>query len=204
MAINRLFIFALLFGSFLLLNFKCHKSVDCFEAKYSFTMDFTARPDKDSIRVGDTIWLQTSSSTTALDYLSGNLVDYSKAVNLGTAISFYAYSVSSNKFIIEAGKKFDFFVVDGKEVSSINPNTTHEFLFKEVDNKYMFNLGIVSKETGIFRFGLSNAADVYRTDNKCTKATFTMNFKNTNQHFHLFPGGAGTPPGGGVYYFKVY
>jgi hypothetical protein len=52
---------------------------------------------------------------------------------------------------------------------------------------------------------VGNAANVYREGN-CSKANFSINFKNTNQHLYFnevsFPGVI-LPPGGGIYLFKV-
>jgi hypothetical protein len=44
---------------------------------------------------------------------------------------------------------------------------------------------------------------VSRNNSNCERASFQIDFQQTDQHFYLYPGGAGTPPGGGAYYFKV-
>lgn len=53
---------------------------------------------------------------------------------------------------------------------------------------------------------VSNASNVFRKNNNCTKANFEINFKNTNQHLNLnkisFPD-VDLSEGGGVYLFRV-
>jgi len=52
---------------------------------------------------------------------------------------------------------------------------------------------------------VSNASNVYKNNDKCTKANFEINFKNTNQHLLLnqisFPDYHLTE-GGGVYFSR--
>ena len=87
-----------------------------------------------------------------------------------------------------------------------NPNTLQirEFQFVQQNDRYLFKLGIIPKEVGVFGVGFSNAANVYRKNDACTKANFTINFKGTNQHYYLNPNfQGGPPPTGGDYYFKV-
>ena len=81
-----------------------------------------------------------------------------------------------------------------------------EFSFVEINQFYKFKLAIVPKFKGVFKLFVSNAANVYKTNDKCTKAGFVINFTNTNQHLYLnevsFPGII-PPPGEGIYLLKV-
>src|SRR5689334_11622357 len=67
---------------------QCNKRLDCANTVYSFEMGIKAYPDKDSINVGDTIWLEVNEPTTLKDVFSGKMIDYSGAVNLGSFVSF--------------------------------------------------------------------------------------------------------------------
>jgi hypothetical protein len=185
------------------LHFNCNKRFDCRGAVYNFEIGIRAFPDKDSIRVGDTLWLEVNEPTTLNDVQTGRAIDYSGAANLGSAVGFQAFSRNESQFVTPAAGKFNCLVLKGTETSNVDSNLYHEFLFAEINSEYVFVLGIVPKESGIFRLVFSNAANVYREDDRCTKANFTLNFKDTDQHFYLFPGGANTPAGGGTYYFKV-
>jgi hypothetical protein len=183
----------------------CHKRLDCVNTVYSFQLNIKAYPNADSILLGDTIWVEIDESTILKDALSGNMIDYSRASNLGTEIGFQAYSSVTGQFTVNAANKFDFIISKGKRVGSMDESVDRQFLFNEEIQHYVFKLGIIAKETGIFRFLVSNAANVYRMNDKCTKASFAMYFQNISQHYYLnpnFPGGPVAP--GGDYYFKVY
>lgn len=183
----------------------CTKSglgLDCAQTKYSFELAVKAYPDKDSINIGDTVWLEVNSPTQFKEAASGQMIDYSKAENLGSAIAFSGLS-AENAFTVKSVDKFNYFLKEGLETANTDVGLYKEYLFIEKNNRYLFLLGIVAKEKGTYRIVFSNAANVYRSNDKCTKAGFIINFKDTDQHIYLFPGGAGTPPGGGVYYFKV-
>lgn len=68
----------------LLIATSCGK--DCLGSMYSFNTKAKVYPDKDSIAIGDTIWLEVNTPTSLPDITSGKTVDYSDAANLGIAI----------------------------------------------------------------------------------------------------------------------
>jgi hypothetical protein len=204
MAIKKTYLLFLVLLGTAGLHFQCNKKFGCAETVYSFGMGIKAYPDKDSINIGDTIWLEINEPTTLKDAISGAMIDYSKASNLGSAIAFQSLSTSSGQFTVNAAQKFNLLIVQGTETANVDPTLIHEFLLAEVNNRYVFKIGAIPKETGIFRMIFSNASNVYRTSDKCTKAGFSINFKNTNQHYYLNPNFQGGPtPIGGDYYFKV-
>jgi hypothetical protein len=184
----------------------CNKPrLDCANTVYSFGLGISAYPNKDSVHIGDTIWLEITEPTTMKDAMSGSMINYSDAANLGTVIGFQAFSPLSGQFTINAANKFDFIVFKGRQVSSRDESLERQYIFSEENQRYIFEFAIIPKEIGIFRFLVSNAANVYRKGDQCTKASFAMYFQNTNQHYYLnpnFPGGPVAP--GGDYYFKVY
>jgi hypothetical protein len=195
----------LLLLSFTFIYATCRKHpIDCSNTIYNFELGIKAYPVLDSIHINDTIWVEINDSTILKDVQTGREINYEGATNLGAAIGFQKYSGSTSQFTISAADKFAFFVARGTNVLNTMPELYKEYFFTQESGRYVFKLAIIPKETGVFRFVFSNASGVVRKNDNCTKAFFTLNFKNTNQHFYLFPGGANTPPGGGAYYFKVY
>jgi hypothetical protein len=200
-------------GSILLLSLialmciyaQCNKRLDCANTVYSFEMGIKAYPDKDSINVGDTIWLEVNEPTTLKDALSGRVIDYSGVVNLGTAISF-AKLIAVSQTNDQVAANFKFILLQGNEIARPDTAKYREFNFRELNGFYKFQLAIIPKETGVFKMFVSSAANVYRKNDKCTKAGFTINFKETNQHFYFnevsFPGIILSGKNG-VYLFKV-
>lgn len=185
---------------------QCNKHIGCADAVYNFEMGIKAFPDNESIRIGDTVWLALDEPTTQTDLQTGRMIDYSNASNLGTAISM-AELLSANNINTEANSFFKFTLIIGSEVPRPDTNKFKEYSFAETNNHYKFQVAIIPMKVGVYKIFISNAANVYRKNNRCTKADFGINFKNTNQHLYLneivLPGVV-LPSGGGVYLFKVY
>jgi|KBSMisStandDraft_5_1062788.scaffolds.fasta_scaffold668271_1 hypothetical protein len=185
--------------------FLCNKSLDCREVSYNFDMGIKAYPDKDSIYIGDTLWLEVNETTILTDAQTGRAIDYSQASNLGTAIGI-AELLSVNNLNVEGNSFFKFFVSIGREISRPDTNRFREYNFSEVNNKYQFKLGVIPQKQGIYKMFVSNASNIYRKNDNCTKANFGINFTATNQHLYfneiVLPG-VTLPAGGGIYLFKV-
>jgi hypothetical protein len=201
---NNIVFFLLLLGM-VNLQFRCTKKLDCRGAVYNFELGIKAYPDKDSILVGDTLWLEVNAPTTLTDVQTGRVVDYSGAANLGTAISI-AELVSVNITNSEGTASFNYFLSSGKEVVRADTSRYREYSFAEETNQYKFRLGVIPQKPGVYKMFISNAANVYRKNDNCTKANFIINFKETDQHFYFnevsFPGTILSGKNG-VYLFKV-
>jgi hypothetical protein len=177
----------------------CKKN--CVTAAYTFKIGVKANPNLDSINIGDTIWLDINESTSLNNIPSGTLINFSNATNLGSNIGFQEV-LSATQFR-NAANDFNFKVISGVETSNTNPQLFREYLFAEENNRYVFKLAVVPGVIGVYRLVFGNAANVSRNNSNCERASFQIDFKDTDQHVYLYPGGAGTPPGGGTYYFKV-
>lgn len=210
--VNTIFIFMygnkynlliiLLIFSTISFGFECNKRIGFAETIYNFELGIEANPDIENIRIGDTLWLNIDESVNLKDVRTGRPIDYGDTANLGSAIGFHKLS-DSHQFTLGATQHFNFKLVNGSETNNADPTYLREYLFEEKNNRYLFKLGVIPKQAGTFRLFFSNAANVYRKNDKCTKASFTLNFKNTNQHYYLSPTYQGGTLVGGDYYFKV-
>jgi hypothetical protein len=183
----------------------CNKTgLDCAQVKYSFDLPVKAYPDKDSISINDTIWLEINESAYFKDKGSGQVIDYSGAENLGTALAFGEYNKDLESWTNESPSSFDLILKEdvGKLVNQTSIDV--EYIFSENNKRYKFLLGVVPKKKGLFSLLFSNSNNTYRKADKCTKASFDIYFANTNQHYPLNPFYIpGTNPLGGDYYFVV-
>lgn len=184
----------------------CKKGVlGCANAIHNFNLGIRAYPDNAEINIGDTIWLEINSPQDFIDLASNVKINYANAANLGSAIGFGEFIGKDS--VMDAANYFDYKLIDGIKVNNPFVSKIREYLFIENQNQYLFKLGIVPKQTGIFGIGLSNAANVYRKNDKCTKASFLINFDNTKQHYFLNPNinssNTDTTKPGPSYYFKV-
>lgn len=175
----------------------------CGESTIYFNVDGKVYPDKDSINIGDTIFIEVNIPTTLIDK-NNTSIDYSHASNLGTVMGFVKVVNASPIKLEDAVKDFYFILLSGREVASLKPQLLKEFLFQESRDHYLFSLAMIPKTSGTFSFNLENAANVMRNGKSCPKASFSFFLKNTtDQHYYLYPGGAGITPAGADYYFYV-
>ncbi len=175
--------------------------IDCAKTVYSFQLPVKAFPDKDTFNIGDTIWLEINEPTLIRDGISGEMVDYSGTSNLGSAISFLYWDNLINAWS-EGISRFKFSIEKGTELK-VTPLTI-QYRFIESTDRYLFKLGVIPKEKGLHSLLLSSSNNTFRENDKCTKASFTINFKDTDQHYYLSPSYTGqTGLIGGDYYFYV-
>ena len=146
---------------------KCTKTpFDCANTAYSFLLPVRAYPDKDSINIGDTIWLEINESTTFTNGQANQVVDYSGAVNLGTALSFGRYDPNENSWPNEHPDNFKLVLPEGLGRETGRTNIDVRFLFSEKQNRYRFLLGVVPKRQGLFSLVFSDSNNTYRKHDK--------------------------------------
>jgi hypothetical protein len=167
----------------------CKCRTGCADLQYAFDINCRAYPDNDSFELGDTIWVEINAPTHLQDKVSGKNIDYGGAVNLGTAIDFLEIKAGtvSTPGSIPAAHNFDYYLVEGNLVTK---NTYHErvkeFTFVKMSGHYSFKAGFIPQKKGEFIIAPGNAANVYRENDKCTKASFSITFKDTDQHLYLY------------------
>ncbi len=182
----------------------CKKNGNCTETSYSFEAYAKVVNPYDSINVGDTIWLEITTPVTQMDGISGQTVSFTTASNLGTAIGF-GELINPNAPVY-AANEFNYILLKGIPVSNPNIAGIREYSFLESASMYEFRLGIIPKRKGIFNFGLSNAANVFRKNDKCTKAFYRIYFTQTPLHLYYIKQVFGTTPDStyaSPYCFKV-
>lgn len=193
--------FATFYITVVILSYSCHKA--CHERNYIFTTNNLFYPEKDSIQVGDTLWLTcTISKNQRLVYFSG-------AENLGgnLIISNIDSFGNSSRGAVE---KFTYFNVAGSvySVPNLNPKNDKQVSYLETDSAYNLNVGIIALKKGIYIFSFSDDPGVYRTGSpSCGVANFLFVNANKNKHLYLFEdlhGKLGENDNLHSYCFKVY
>jgi hypothetical protein len=162
--------------AFLVQQSSCNKN--CVETTYSFELPIKAHPNLDSINIGDTVWLEINEPTTLKNF-DGRLINYSSAENLGSVVAFQKID-SINKTFIESVEKFNYKLEKGNELRRTSLDIEYGFI--ESNNQFVFKLAIVPKETGVFRLSVGSSNNTYTKQDKCTKANFIINFKETISH----------------------
>ena len=182
----------ILFLTLTILSANTCKKLDCAETVYSFEAKAKIINAGDSVNIGDTIWLEISCSVSQIDLATGQRVEYRNAGNLGTAIGFG--ELVSPTVPVYAANDFNYVLKKGILVNNPNVTAIREYSFAESSTMYEFLLGIVPKRKGVFSISLSNAANVYRNNDKCTKASYAIYYANTDQHLYYIKQIFGTEP----------
>jgi len=207
MVTNKYFIL-LLSLSFIIFSSSCGKDkVFCANTKYGFNLNAEIDKDLDSITTSDTIYLKIKASTTLIDSQTGKEINYSNAKNLGMVLTLL--KVTDVNSTVGAIKDFELLSLKGSLVTPVLNDSYREFLFAEEEQHYVFTLGLKPKVKGNYAINLSDASNVFRSNDKCTKAFFEITFANTDQHFNFLktwsPNAILDEVGKvRVYYFKVY
>ena len=160
----------------------CNKRLDCSQNDYSFEGFFKAYPDRDSIKIGDTIWLETKIPVQIKDRINGEVINFAGALNLGTAIRYLEFNPNPSY----VANSFKNILVKGKARPSVDENYVKEFLFVEEAGFYHFKLAIIPTRPGLYVIAPGDAANVYTSSNKCQKVFFSLTFTETNQRIFLY------------------
>jgi hypothetical protein len=79
-----------------------------------------------------------------------------------------------NPGAVAAANDFENIVLNGSSLQSLNPEQVREFLFKEENDMYLFKVGIVPRQKGLFLMGPGVASRVYQKNNSCRKSSFKL------------------------------
>lgn len=205
MAINKLFLSMILI-IVILINSGCPKP--CNQSSYAFNINCQITPDKDSIHVGDTLYLKSSFSDSLIDQTSGQLIIYNNSGGIGSTLS-VSTLLPGDTLATDAVFNFDYFIINGNIYNERNiprPDGVQQLTYQEVGKMYLLKVGLIAKKTGNYVFGLGDGISI---SSRCSNASFSTSINNTNQHFYLveqwIPGDVLNDYGKRhVYYFKVY
>lgn len=191
--------------AFLVSSIGCGKN--CKDARYSFSMHESFSPEKDSISIGDTLWINSSHSTTFQDLQSYANVDFSNS-QIGSNIRILRFPDTSQN-VIGGIYNFDIIKIYGNEVGNDNiPSENKGYYYEEVDTGYLLKLGFIAKEKGVYGISLGNSIGIVQKKGGCEKATIEIDNSNLNTHLYyyenFFPGDTTSIyTKTHVYFFKV-
>lgn len=179
----KVFVLGLVIGFGILNITGCGKT--CVEATYNFTMTEQFNPETDSIKVGDTLWVVSSHSTTFKDISTSNDIDYSNSkVNLNMRLLNFTDSTIVASGNIGAFPDFNTVIVEGTAVGNDNlPDQNEGVYFEESDNQFLLKVAFRPKQKGIYAISLGDAV-AERRNHGCELAY--INVANSNNDNHLF------------------
>ena len=145
------FIKATLLGVALMLLLTSCPSV-CPDAVYQFgvTAEFTT--EKDSIQLGDTLYLSSSFPTKLTDMNSGKEVDYSRAVKIGTTV-FIDELPSDKSGLVSAVNRFLYVSRKGRiynDATIPSPSRVNQLTYQQLGNKYELQVAFIPQKKACF------------------------------------------------------
>lgn len=164
----------------------CHKPCDESDHRFSISNNFTE--EKESINIGDTLWLSCMTPTRIYDLNTQQVVDFKDAENFGSALTI----ADITKFHSDqrgAVDSFNFVASKGDIYTNPNldPTGTKQLKFGRSDTTYVLKIGVIALKRGTYIFSISDVPDVFRNHKgKCGKATFEILNNNINKHLYLF------------------
>ncbi len=163
-------------------------SKPCNEPDYSFSITESFSPEKDSINVGDTMWLVSETPVKMQDITTQARIDYSGAANFGSTLQVIDISKTQSTEI-GAVDSFTYIKVIGDIFTDekISPTKVKQLSFNEINGMYKIKIGIIAQKKGAYILFVGNAANIYRTSSpKCGKASIEILNNNVNQHLFLY------------------
>ena len=157
----------------------------CVEAQYNFNMQEVFYPERDSILIGDTLFIEASHSTTFNDTLTNKLIDFSGS-NIGGSLRVLRLPDSST-IAVGGMNDFNILVLKGSAVGNdYIPSENKEFVFGESNNNYDLKIGFVAKQKGLFLMSLGNSLGIIKKRGGCEKANILITNANINNHLFFY------------------
>lgn len=164
------------------------------------------RPIRDSISIGDTLFLNITVPEKLTYNNSNSIIDFSNAENMVPDIS-----ISALKGIQSQTGALDSFIlirqVGSFSINSLLPNYSVNISFDEKGGNYLFSAICVAQKKGIYIIDVSDIPDAIK---KCDNATISIISNSSDSHLHylkdIYYGGGAIAQIDSThsYCFKVY
>ncbi len=159
----------------------------CNLPNYTFSVNDSFSPEKDSINIGDTLWLTCTISKTQIDINTQANINFDNAENLGSNLVISDIS----RFNLERGAVDSFnYIQQYGNISTdptSNPQGVKQLRFEESSDSYLLKVGLIAKKEGNYILTVPDNPYVFRRGMaKCGTADFKILNVNINKHLYLF------------------
>ena len=178
------FIF-LIYLTIIVILSSCHKP--CNQPNYSLAVTAFFSPEKDSVSVGDTLWLSCVIPKNMTDINSQSKINFSNAENLGGNL--FVSDISAFTDQRWAVDSFLYFSAIGQiySDSKLNPRGVKQLSYHESDTAYPLRAGLIAAKRGTYILTVSDVPGVYRKGSpNCGIGNFQILNANVNKHLYLF------------------
>ena len=165
---------------------QCHKP--CNESDHYFSITSNILPEKDSVRVGDTLILTCTTPKIMHDENTNSNIDFKNAQNFGSALGILDVLkfLSSQRGAVDS---FNFIPISGDIYSdpALDPQGTKQLKFSETNTDYELKAIVITKKKGVYIFSIGDNPSVFiENRGKCGKASIEILNDNINKHLYLF------------------
>ncbi len=176
----------------------CGCKKPCRKNNYNFKGTGLFSPEKDSIKIGDTLFFSSIINNQLRDTSSNHVIDYSSATNFATQINFDVASLAD--ILNGAVDSFAFVIGKGSvNTNSLSPHSAKTVSYIEENGNYKLSFGIVALKKGNY---VITIIDIANSKKNCSNAYIALTVSNMDQHLYYlnavyFPGspwGNSIPP----------
>jgi hypothetical protein len=161
----------------------CHKQA-C-ETTYDFEIPFSIT-ERDSFRIGDTIWLSSEIRDNLVDKTTNQSIDVS---NFDFQIRCGMYRMDTVQFD-EAEKYFEFVNQVGKMEITVASTIDTKVIYQKETNSRVVKVGMIPKKIGIFKINFANLTDditnVKLTQGDCLETLNMIYTMNEGRDFNYY------------------
>jgi len=155
----------------------------CHEPDYHFSVIDSFFPEKDSVTVGDTVWLMCIIPKMEKDLNTQMIINFSNAAFLGVNLVLSDIS----KFNVQRDAADSFSYVNGQGRIYSDQYGGKQLSFAEVDTAYQLKIGLIALKAGLYILTLPDMPGVYRKGSQhCGIGNFQILNTNNNKHLYLF------------------
>lgn len=153
----------------------------CPETVYNFAVTASFSPDKDSVKLGDTLFLQSSFPSQLRDVQTNKIVDYSNASAIGSNLFVDKLSTNPNSlgsYLEAAVTSFNYVSQRGQiytDPTVPSSQRVKQLIYEQNGSNYELRAALIPLQRGLYSLsvtdGLSNSK---RTSKDCSRAAFQM------------------------------
>ena len=155
---------------------------ECISTTHSFVCKVRYTPSDSLIKVGDTLWINSSFSCKGLL----NTVTQKQEDYCGSIINSTLGAVTLKGDLNPAIDSFDFVSRKGQIVTdpAINPNKIKQLYFANNNDQYELMIGVIAKKRGRYYFSVSEGI-ASRKNVGCEKAAFNISIENSIKNLQM-------------------
>jgi hypothetical protein len=172
-----------LISSLTFMNLQCHNP--CMDSFYEFDVDVSVAPDNVSLKVGDTLWITSTTPSTMLEQHSKTMVSFENVQNFTGAIRIAALRGPND--LGDAVHDFKFIFTKGHEtpVNDRVLDMDKSFVYVEENDSFTVRFGMICHTRGVYALFLMQTSVYGPEHDGCRWSNIRYRISDhTNKHLN--------------------